>query len=117
MSDAATEETEPEGTEPEETKEAEGPVVVSEVDRLRAENINLRLLNAVNRETLAQKAAQDAGRARAEANQATLAIRTELEKKYGVNLQTHQIDENTGEVRPRQGQLPPQLQAMMGGRG
>jgi hypothetical protein len=93
------------------------PIHVSEVDRLRAENINLRLLNAVNKETIAQQAAQQAGQARMAANQATLDVRTELEQKYGIDLQTHLIDETTGEVRPRNGGLPPSLAALMGGRG
>jgi len=116
----------PEATEVEETeaeekpsepeaKKAEGPIALDETDRLKAENVNLRLLNAVNRETLAQHALQEAGRQRQEANQKVMVMRAEIEKKYEIDLRTHQIDETTGAVTPRG--LPPHLQALTGGRG
>jgi hypothetical protein len=76
-------------------------VVVSGVDLLKAENLNLRLIVAVNRETMAQQALNEATKERLAANNNMQQFRVSLEKVYGINLTTHQINENTGLVVPR----------------
>jgi len=80
-----------------------GPVFVTEVDRLKAENINLRLLDATNRETIAHLALQEATRNKQIANDAVMVMRGKLEEEYEVDFNTHLIDEVTGEVKVRPG--------------
>lgn len=89
-----------------------GPVFVTEVDRLKAENINLRLLDATNRETIAHLALQEATRNKQVANDAVMAMRAVLEKQYEVDFRTHLIDEVTGEVKLRPGVNMQAMQAL-----
>jgi hypothetical protein len=93
---------------PIELKPAE-PVVVDEVDRLRAENLNLQLINLVNRETILQQQVADMQnrqlpelhRERQVINDKMTAMRVDLEQKYGINLNTHHIRPDDGLVIPR----------------
>jgi hypothetical protein len=78
------------------------PTVVSETDLLRAENVNLRLIVAANRETLAQQALNEAVKERLARANDMQAFRSFLEGKYSINLTTHQINERTGAIVPRQ---------------
>lgn len=91
-----------------EIRKMEAPGVVSEIDRLRAENINLRLLNAVKDENLAQqalnnaqRALQEAAKRRAEVTTALEALRNELAARYNINFATHQVREHDGQIVPR----------------
>jgi hypothetical protein len=84
-------------------------IVISEIDRLRATNVSLRLINAVNKEAIAQHNVKDAQRAALEAaaerekvaQEATL-VRKELSVKYGIDFSTHQINDADGKIIPRQ---------------
>ena len=79
-----------------------GPTIIRETDLLKAENANLRLLNAVNRETMAQLALTEATKLKMECMREVERMRVDIEGMYGINLRTHTINEKTGLVTPRQ---------------
>jgi hypothetical protein len=92
-------------------------VIVEEVDRLRAENVHLKLMTLVHRETvLTQQMADienrllpDIQREREGLNAKMAEIRTAIEQKYGISLQTHIIRPGDGMViqrNPAQSQSP-----------
>lgn len=80
-------------------------LIVEEVDRLRAENLNLKLLQIVNRETILQQQLNELQRERTAHQERMQAMREMLESKYGINLTTHHIRPEDGVVipRPKQG--------------
>lgn len=85
-----------------------GPVVVLEVDRLKAENLNLKLLNSMNQEAIVQGRIKDLqgqlneiNGQRAELTAQMQAMRVDVEAKYGINLATHVIQPESGVVTPR----------------
>jgi hypothetical protein len=91
-------------------------IIVTELDLLKAENINLRLMVMVNRETIAQNALNEAVRERVAKQEELQEYRAYLEKEYSVDLNTHQIDEKTGSIVPRPGyqqQMQHQVQAKL----
>jgi hypothetical protein len=89
------------------------PVMVELVDRLLAENANLRLMNAVDKETILQLQMNDASRLRKEAEGKLNEVRVSLEERYNINLATHEIREGDGIVVPR-GVNPQILKALLG---
>lgn len=97
--------------------EETGPegVVVEELDRLKAENLNLRLMGVVNRETILQQQLNELGKERQELNVKMETMRKEIEAAYGINLQTHHINPDNGVVIPRNpaGGVSPQAVAAM----
>jgi len=90
----------------------QGPIVVEEIDRLKAENLNLKMFNLTSRETILQQQIADlqsrqlpALRSERDAlNEKMMELRKGLEEKYGISLQTHQIRAEDGVVIPRAGQ-------------
>lgn len=77
------------------------PIIVSELDRLKAENLNLRLLNLVNRESVLQQQLTEIQNERLLIAQQMGAMRKDMEERYGVNLSTHHIRPGDGLVIPR----------------
>lgn len=77
------------------------PIVVDEVDRLKAENLNLKLITLVNRETILQQQMTDIQNQRTKMQQEMYAMRQVLQEKYGINLTTHHIRPEDGVVIPR----------------
>jgi len=86
-------------------------IIVEEADRLRAENLNLKIMAVINRETILQMQLNDLGKERAAFNEQMNEMRSSLEQKYGVNLATHHIQPDTGVVTSRmpQGGMNPQM--------
>jgi hypothetical protein len=85
------------------------PVVVAEVDRLRAEVLSLKHMNVSNRETILQQQivqlSQQIKDVQLEKNQLNIqlmTLRRDLEAKYGIDLTT-QVVMPDGSVRPRGG--------------
>lgn len=91
---------------PPEPQAPPAPVVVAEVDRLKAENINLKLLGNINKETILQHQLNDLQRERQELNAKMAELRREIEVKYGINLTTHHIMPDNGVVVPRMPGVP-----------
>jgi len=77
------------------------PVFVSQTDRLIAENINLKLIAAVSRETLAQMQLNEATAERVRRFQDLNMVKGQLEAKYHFSLATHIINEGDGQILPR----------------
>lgn len=106
---------------PEPEPEPQGPVIVSELDRLKAENLNLKLLNLINRETLLQhqltdlqsRQLPDLQRERGAINELMLAMRLDIERRYGISLTTHHIKPDDGQVIPRNPGINPQAAAAL----
>jgi hypothetical protein len=79
----------------------EEPIQVEEVDRLKAENLNLKLLACVNRETILQQQLNELGKERQLYNEHMQAMQATIEEKYGINLRTHHILPDSGMVVSR----------------
>lgn len=84
------------------------PLMLETADRLKTENLNLKLVNSTNRETILQhqitelhRQMQDVRQERATYTEQAVALRAELEKKYGFSFSTHQLDLESGIIRPR----------------
>jgi len=92
-----------------------GPIQVEEVDRLKAENLNLKLLACVNRETILQQQLNELGKERQAYNEQMQIMQAEIEAKYGINLRTHTIQSDSGMVVPRNPQpgMDPRMAAML----
>ena len=98
------------------------PTIVSENDRLKAEVLSLKHLNAVNRETILQQQMvqlqqqmKEAQREKQDYTDQLTAMRKELEARYHISLVTHTIMPN-GLVVPRS-EMPkvtPSLQQLKG---
>jgi len=96
---------------------ADEPIVVEEVDRLKAENAHLRAMSSVQQETIAQQKINEANHAltqasqvRAQRTQELQLVRKEIEEKYNIDLDQVQVREGDGVVIPRpQQQVPPQV--------
>lgn len=117
LEDDSPEENEPEGTPMVPTHDVHqvpvGPIVVDEVDRLKAENYNLKLLNVMNREAVAQGnikelqgSIKELHGQRSELMAQMQALRVDLEARYGIDLNTHHIVPESGVVMPRQPTAP-----------
>lgn len=99
----------------------QGPVVVSEVDRLKAENLNLKLLNLINKETILQQQIADLQnrqlpelqRERQAMNEQMAMMRVDIEQRYKINLTTHHIKPDDGTVIPRNPGMNPQAVAAL----
>ena len=89
----------------------QGPVVVDKLDRLEAENLNLRLLATQSREVILQHQLNDVGREKDDLVQKIHAMRARLEDKYNINLATHHVQPDSGVVVPRPNMTPQQLAA------
>lgn len=91
------------------------PIQVSEADRLQAENLNLRLLNCVNRETILQLQLNELSKERQGYNERMQQMQHEIETKYGISLRTHHILPDSGMVVPRNPQpgMDPRMAAML----
>lgn len=89
-----------------------GPVIVAEVDRLKAENLNLKLLNTVNKETILQHQLNDLQRERQDLNRQMAEMRHAMEVQYGINLTTHHIQPGSGLVVPRNEMDPQAILAL-----
>ena len=130
MNDAAAESTEeteatpptPEGDQNDSPEPAEAapeapraPVQVEEVDRLRAENLNLKLIGCVNRETILQQQLNELGKERQSLNELMQVMQVEVEQKYNINLRSHHILPDSGMVVPRNpaGGMDPRVMAML----
>lgn len=102
--------------EPAEPKyEEPAPIVVSETDRLKAENINLRLMTSTQRESLLQNELNELERRINEAQAQLLSVgaerqacaervnnfRDELGLKYGIDFTVNIIRSEDGVVIPR----------------
>lgn len=74
---------------------------VSEEDRLRAENINLRLMNATQRETLIQHELNAAIAVRNECSAAVQGYREALSQKYNIDFDQYIIQSENGMIIPR----------------
>lgn len=77
------------------------PVVVTREDRLWAENVNLKLMNAVAHQTLVQQQLTDATRRVTQRQKDLEEVKVRLAQKYSVNFDTHEIRESDGMVVPR----------------
>lgn len=101
--------TEEAAAQPEPVPQEPGPLYIDEVDRLRAENLNLKVARAVDQETILRQQIADMQanklpqlqRSREELTQQMGHMRRELELKYGINLTTHTIRHDDGLVMPR----------------
>jgi hypothetical protein len=93
-------------------QEPAGPIVVTLNDRQRAEILNLRKLVASQQLALIQAQLNDAVRRNDEITRELLNLRAELEQKYGINLQTHDIRQSDGIVIPKMN--GPAVQRMLG---
>lgn len=76
-------------------------VVVSREDRLHSENLHLRVLNVAHETVKLQQALEEKRATLTELQQKILSLKSDLEEKYGINLDTHEIDDSTGEVKPK----------------
>lgn len=97
-----------------ENAESPKPLKVEETDRVKMENLMLKVITATNQETIAQQKIQmaqievgEAARLRKEYAQKLEDFKKELEKKYNVDLTKNQIREEDGLVVPRE--LSPKL--------
>jgi hypothetical protein len=94
-----------------------GPVKLSEVDRLRAENLFVKGQNIQLQIGHLQKDLQRAQVEGLEVNKKIIALRDEFLKSYGIDLETAQIqDDGTVISSPAPG-LPAQVGAMMTHKG
>ena len=82
---------------------------VSAEDRLRAENLHLKVINLNHEEQLLLQQLTGKQQERAAIQQQLGALKEEIEKKYSVNLTTHEIRETDGQVQLR---VPPALSSM-----
>ena len=80
---------------------------VTNEERLEAENLHYRLLTALQKEQLLQMQMLDIQRQKLEAHQALLIYKGRLSAKYGVDLQTHELKIETGEIVLRGGATVP----------
>lgn len=76
-------------------------IVINEVDRLKAENLQLRLMNLAHERSAVLQELQRKDAALHDQQTAFRAFQEELEKKYGVDFKTHEMDADTGIVRKR----------------
>jgi hypothetical protein len=92
-----------------------GPVVVSKEDRIEAENLHLRVL-LCNHEIQELHRMVQAKTLQVQGLNAQIQEkRAELEKKYGIDLNTCDIRENDGVVVPKGGGMVKRLQNIQGG--
>lgn len=77
------------------------PIAVEKADKLEAEVLSLKLMNAVNRETILQQQMvqlqqqmREVQREKQGYTEAMTAMRHHLESKYNINLNTHMIMPN-----------------------
>lgn len=87
---------------PEEPKQ----IIVEENDRLRAELLATKHLNMTHQITIMQMQLNNLQRATQELLDQIGMQQGQLEGKYGINLQTHQIMASSGLVVPRPGTHP-----------
>ena len=85
----------------EENDSAPKHIHVEREDRLIAENLNLKLVAAVSRETILQMQLNEATKERMQRTQDLQQGKQGLEAKYGISLATHTIREEDGLVVPR----------------
>ena len=83
------------------TEKEEASIVVSELDRVKAENLHLRLLIAAYKVKDAQTQYLSYQEEQSELQAAIVQSRAELQEKYGIDLEIHEIRSDTGLVVPR----------------
>lgn len=106
---------------PQEEPKEPGPLYIDEVDRLKAENLNLKVARAVDQETILRQQIADMQtnklpqlqRNREELTQQMGQMRRELELKYNINLSTHTIRHDDGLVMPRDPAITPQAAGLL----
>ncbi len=76
-------------------------ITVSREDMLEAENLHLRLLVCAYKVKDAQQQAQKYSDEQSTLQSKIIASQGELQKKYNIDLQTHEIDGQSGIVIPR----------------
>lgn len=99
---------------PEQPAIPKGPVFISSEDRLRAENLNQKKLIAAQQISILQLQLQDAVRRSQDIEQDMARLQVELEKKYEVNFNTHDIRPGDGMVVPKNPAAAAFTQRMMG---
>jgi len=85
------------------------PVFISKEDRLEAENLHLRAIMLAQKETMIQMQVLSIQKQRLEAQAALLKLQEQLAKKYGVDLNTHEVRSEDGAVIPRASSAPQTL--------
>lgn len=89
------------GKEKEDNGKADELVHISREDRLEAENLHLRVLNLAHELTSLQNEINVKRGRINELQKQILARRSEIEKKYNIDLNTHEIRDEDGAVLPR----------------
>jgi len=115
--EAATDEEGEEAAQPEEPPRPEppkGPVYVSPEDMLRVETTNQRKLIAAQQITILQLQLQDAVKRSQDAMREQSNLQVELEQKYGVDFNTHDVRPGDGMVVPKNMAAAGLQQRMMG---
>lgn len=84
-----------------EAPEADEPVIVSELDRVKAENLHLKLLITAYKVKDAQQELQRYSTEQRVMQTAIVECQAEIAEKYSIDLTTHEIQGDTGEVIPR----------------
>jgi hypothetical protein len=84
--------------EPEEPKATK----VSEEDRLKSENLHLRCISINHERSILALQLREKERVFVELAQELGAFKAYLAAKYDIDFATHQIQDNTGEIVPRQ---------------
>jgi hypothetical protein len=90
---------------------------VSREDLLKSENVHLRAIVASQKVDMCRKELMEAQRLFDESQQAVLAFRNDLEARYEISLSTHEIEQNTGLIKPRGRSMQDMLAEMVKGAG
>jgi hypothetical protein len=69
-------------------------VYISKEDRLEVENLHLRVLNLVHETSGLERQIQEKHAKLQELNSKILAKKVEMEEKYGIDLNTHEVRDN-----------------------
>lgn len=78
-----------------------GPVTIETGDRLRAENLQLKLMNLALREKNIQAELAVLRKEQSRLQTEYLQMQKDLEEKYGIDLNTSMVNSDDGTVRPK----------------
>lgn len=92
---------------PEEEDKEMPPSQLSELDRMRAENLHLKLYNTELRKRATIRELQAIEQLYQELTQEAAQLQTQLAKEYKINFRTHELQAGTGLIVPREIIGPP----------